>query len=50
MSTGRRISLPHGYKLKEGRLVPCTRHLPLNLRLQKQAKGKVKVARRPQPR
>jgi hypothetical protein len=50
MITGRRIAIPKGWKPKDGRLVRCTKHLPVNLRLQKQAKGKVKVARRPQPR
>jgi hypothetical protein len=34
-----------GYKLKGGKLVPCYKHLPVNLRLQKQASQRVRVDR-----
>jgi len=30
----RKISIK-GYKLKDGRLVPCYKHLPVNIQLQK---------------
>ena len=34
-----------GYKVKDGRLAPCYKHLPVNLRLQKQASQRVRVDR-----
>jgi hypothetical protein len=48
--TGRRITIPRGWRFKDGKLVPCTKHLPVNLRLQKQASKKVRVTRRTAPR
>jgi len=47
---GRRIAIPRGWKLKDGKLVPSTKHLPVNLQLQRQAKAKVRVTRRTAPR
>jgi hypothetical protein len=49
MTTGRRITIPKGWKLKDGKLVPCTKHLPVNLRLQKQASRKIRPIRRKAP-
>ena len=31
------------YKVKDGRLVPCYKRLPVNLRVQKQASQRVRV-------
>jgi hypothetical protein len=47
--TGRKIPIPRGWKLKGDKLVPDDRHLPVNLRLQKRAKQKVRVSRRRTP-
>jgi len=46
----RRIAIK-GYKLaKDGRrLVPCYRHLPVNIRLQKRASKRVRVAKSARP-
>ena len=41
----RRIKIT-GYKVdKSGKLVPCFKHLPVNLRLQKQSSRRVRVAK-----
>lgn len=40
-----RLIAVKGYRLKDGKLVKCHKHLPVNLRLQKQASQKAKYAR-----
>jgi len=50
MSSGRKNHIPRGYKLKGDKLVPSTKHLPVNVRLQKQASKRVRVVRRTSPR
>jgi hypothetical protein len=40
----RRIAIK-GYELKDGKLVPDYKHLPVNLRLQKQASQRVRAGK-----
>ena len=44
--TGHRIAIARGWRIKDGKLVPCTKHLPVNIRLQKQASKRVRPAKR----
>jgi hypothetical protein len=39
----RKIAIGKGYRLKDGKLVPCYKHLPANLQLQKRASKRVRV-------
>jgi hypothetical protein len=48
--TGHKITIPRGFKIKGNKLVPSTKHLPVNLRLQKQAKAEARPIRRTSPR
>jgi hypothetical protein len=38
----RKIAIGKGWQLKDGKLVPCYKHLPVNLRLQKRASNRVR--------
>jgi hypothetical protein len=44
--TGHCISVPRGWRIKDGKLVKSDKHLPLNLRLQKRASKRVRVTKR----
>jgi hypothetical protein len=40
----RKIAIGKRWQLKDGKLVPSYRHLPVNLRLQKRASKRLRVA------
>jgi hypothetical protein len=39
----RKMAIGKSYRLKAGKLVPCFKHLPVNLRLLKQASQRVRA-------
>ena len=43
MSMSRKIAIGKGWQLKDGKLVPCYKHLPVNLRLQQRASKRVRA-------
>jgi len=38
----RKIAIGKGYRLKADKLVPCLKHLPVNIQLQKRASKRVR--------